>query len=264
MATSYTGGLGELLRRARESRGLTLEQISNQTKIPYRHLQALEQLAAVPGEFYRRAEIRAYAQAVRLDEKVVLAEFERESKLPVAHSAGVERPRAQGPTLFRKRVLIAIGVVLTAAVLGRAMAERQPAVDSRSQTRTLETRQRTQVDRSAVPLPPPVASPAVTAESENVRASVASNSALPVTTEQTEPPVSADAVTELVVTTEPEGARVTVNGIGWGIAPVTIRYLPPGDKRIRVTKMGYASEERTVRLDARPRVVDFQLRASSP
>ena len=50
----------------------------------------------------------------------------------------------------------------------------------------------------------------------------------------------------LVIITEPEGARVTINGVGWGTTPITIRHLPSGAKRIRVTKSGYQSEERVV------------------
>jgi len=46
------------------------------------------------------------------------------------------------------------------------------------------------------------------------------------------------------------GARVTVNGIGWGITPVTIRYLEPGAKRVRVTREGYRAEERFIQLEA--------------
>jgi hypothetical protein len=54
---------------------------------------------------------------------------------------------------------------------------------------------------------------------------------------------------ELLVTTQPAGGRVTVDGVGWGTTPVRIRYLEFGAKRIRVTKDGYAAVERTVRLD---------------
>ena len=57
---------------------------------------------------------------------------------------------------------------------------------------------------------------------------------------------SAAASLGLVVITQPEGARVTINGVGWGITPLTIGHLPPGAKRIRVTKPGYRSEERVV------------------
>jgi transcriptional regulator with XRE-family HTH domain len=257
---SDTNGLGELLRRAREGRGLTLEQISNETKIPHRHLEALEhdKVAAVPGEFYRRAEIRAYARAVRLDQNIVLAELERASSPPVARAAVVERPRTQEPTLFRRRVLIAIVVVVAAALFGRSTGERKPAPDSRSQMR-----QRAQLDQVALPSPPSDTSTTVASEPSGVLASTASTSELSVTTDQGEPRISADSVTELVVTTQPAGARVTVNGIGWGIAPVTIRYLPAGPKRIRVTKDGHATEERMVRLaEGRPLMVDIQLRSS--
>jgi hypothetical protein len=73
-----------------------------------------------------------------------------------------------------------------------------------------------------------------------------------------------NSVTEIIVTTQPAGARVTVNGIGWGVTPLTIHHMPPGDKRIRVSKEGYASEERVLRLDAgRSQALDIQL-ASAP
>src|SRR5688572_31629980 len=79
-----TRGLGELLRHARERRGLTLEQISNETKIPRRHLEAIERdnLAAVPGGFYCRAQIRTFARVVDLDQGVALARLERMLKGP--------------------------------------------------------------------------------------------------------------------------------------------------------------------------------------
>ena len=50
----------------------------------------------------------------------------------------------------------------------------------------------------------------------------------------------------LVVTSSPAGARVTVDGIGWGVTPLTIKYLPPGEKIIRVTKEGYVGREERV------------------
>jgi hypothetical protein len=58
----------------------------------------------------------------------------------------------------------------------------------------------------------------------------------------------APVVSQLVVTSNPAGARVTVDGIGWGTTPVTIRHLSPGLKVIRVTMDGYVSQEREVRI----------------
>jgi hypothetical protein len=62
-------------------------------------------------------------------------------------------------------------------------------------------------------------------------------------------PRSADASAGLVVITQPEGARVTINGVGWGMTPLTVAHLPPGAKRVRITKPGYRSEERVVGTD---------------
>jgi hypothetical protein len=50
----------------------------------------------------------------------------------------------------------------------------------------------------------------------------------------------------LVVTSDPPGARVMLDGIGRGTTPLTIRYLPPGDRMLRVLKDGYVSEERRI------------------
>jgi PEGA domain len=66
----------------------------------------------------------------------------------------------------------------------------------------------------------------------------------------------------LVVTSRPEGARVTVNGIGWGLTPITVRHLPQGPQRVRLTKDQYLSEERVVQLGAgRNNVVNVSLRS---
>ena len=83
------------------------------------------------------------------------------------------------------------------------------------------------------------------------------------TTAASESPATAGSVTELVVATQPAGARVTVNGIGWGVTPVTIRHMPPGEKLVRVSKEGYASEERTLRLEqGRQQTLEIQLNAA--
>jgi hypothetical protein len=60
---------------------------------------------------------------------------------------------------------------------------------------------------------------------------------------------AANAEPQLTVITEPVGAHVTVNGVRWGTTPVTIRYLDPGIKRVRVTRDGYRSEERLTRIE---------------
>lgn len=67
----------------------------------------------------------------------------------------------------------------------------------------------------------------------------------------------------MTVMSTPEGARVTVDGIGWGETPVTIRHLRPGPKVLRLTKEGYVSQRRIVSVpdDRRPSDVQVTLRA---
>jgi cytoskeletal protein RodZ len=249
-----------LLRHARESRGLTLERIARETKIPQRHLEALERghLGLSPAGFYQRAEIRAYARAVGLDEELALAQLRSASTPVEAQSASPEIAKAGESTRPRTFGLIALAlaaVALGAALLGRATSQSAPSSEVRSD-----------------PVPAPVvagrdSSPDTTASTSDSIAQAASVEASDAGVQGTiaSPDSSAPAspVTELVVTTQPAGARVTVNGIGWGVSPVTIHHMPPGDKRIRVSKEGYASEERLLRVGAGQRqTLDVQLAAA--
>lgn len=59
-----------------------------------------------------------------------------------------------------------------------------------------------------------------------------------------------DSSRAVAIISEPDGARVTINGVGWGTTPLTVRNLPGGDLHVRVTKAGYVSEERLLRSDA--------------
>jgi cytoskeleton protein RodZ len=70
---------GENLRREREMRGVTLEEISESTKISVRLLKALEEddFGKLPGGVFTRSFIRNYAQYLGLDEEHVLAEYKR-------------------------------------------------------------------------------------------------------------------------------------------------------------------------------------------
>ena len=83
---------------------------------------------------------------------------------------------------------------------------------------------------------------------------------IPARAEAAPAPAPPGAVTELIITTQPTGARVTVNGIGWGFSPIAIKHLTPGDKRIRVSKDGYGAAERVLALsEGRRQAVDIPL-----
>jgi cytoskeletal protein RodZ len=252
---------GEFLRRARQQRGVSLQQIAQSTKIPLRHLEALERddLATLPAGMYRRAHVRAYATAVGLDPRVAMAWLDRALEETTPPNTADVQPSAPSasPASGTVPVSIAAGIAVVAIVIALAIWTRPPASgDVTSSTGTDSSPSSSLVTAPPPPTylpaaagsvgPAPLASPA---NSEPVAAA-------PVTTAeaQTELPAGttdAPAAVEpqLTVATEPEGARVTVNGIGWGVSPVTIRYLTPGPKRVRVTLDGYRSEERLVQLD---------------
>jgi cytoskeleton protein RodZ len=69
-------GFGEYLRREREMRGVSLEEISTATKISIRFLKAIEneQLSKLPGGIFTRSFVRTYARYLGLDEERVLAD----------------------------------------------------------------------------------------------------------------------------------------------------------------------------------------------
>ena len=77
---SPSGGIGARLRAAREARGLTLEQLAAETRIPQRHLQTIEagDFAALPARTYAVGFSKTYARAVGLDENEVSAEVRDE------------------------------------------------------------------------------------------------------------------------------------------------------------------------------------------
>src|SRR5687767_14226129 len=86
---------GEWLRRTREARGLSLDDICRETRIPRRNLAALELgHLEVPPTFYQRAAVRAVAKAVGVDERLALERLDSAItpilRLPTAE---VPRPR---------------------------------------------------------------------------------------------------------------------------------------------------------------------------
>jgi hypothetical protein len=50
---------------------------------------------------------------------------------------------------------------------------------------------------------------------------------------------------ELMITSNPPGARVLVNGIGRGPTPARVRFLPPGSYTVRFVLPGYSSATRS-------------------
>jgi transcriptional regulator with XRE-family HTH domain len=71
-------GLGQLLKKARQERGITLEELQETTKIRIRYLQAIEEenFSVLPGNFYVRAFIKSYAEAVGLNPEEIVRMYQ--------------------------------------------------------------------------------------------------------------------------------------------------------------------------------------------
>ncbi|MFC5532524.1 helix-turn-helix domain-containing protein [Cohnella yongneupensis] len=81
--------LGALLRKAREQRGYSLDDIQEFTKIRKRYLEAIEtgDYKVLPGSFYVRAFVKTYAETVGLDAEEVLRLYQKE--LPKSASSEI-------------------------------------------------------------------------------------------------------------------------------------------------------------------------------
>ena len=87
------GAFGDRLRREREMRGITLDEITESTKISRRHLEALEgdHFDQLPGGVFNKGFVRAYARFLGIDEDQAVADYsaasneqpEPENKFPL-------------------------------------------------------------------------------------------------------------------------------------------------------------------------------------
>src|SRR5580765_7284291 len=71
--------IGEKLRLEREARGIALREISEQTRISIRYLEAIEtdDFKRLPGGIFNRSFVRAYAKFVGVDEHAALEDYSR-------------------------------------------------------------------------------------------------------------------------------------------------------------------------------------------
>lgn len=71
--SAASGRAGALLKAARERQGLSLSEVASRTRVPLRHLEAIEadDYAGLPSPTYATGFARAYARAVGADEVAV-------------------------------------------------------------------------------------------------------------------------------------------------------------------------------------------------
>ncbi len=176
--TGATGSdFGEKLRLAREARGVTLEAVSDGTRIALRHLEALERsdLGALPPGPFGKGYVRAYAKFLGVDPEPILEVYrlrERQRGLGTAEDdhrlleqlshlvdPGTERKRS--PTLSLPRPgRVALGFILLAVVgaLGWFLV-RARAPQAAATSQPLPRREATEIVKPSVPTPAPTTVP---------------------------------------------------------------------------------------------------------
>ncbi len=111
---------GDVLRRERQLRDISLREVAEGTKISIRHLEALERndFGALPGGAFSKGFLRAYATFIGLDpEEMVnhyLYELARRRSEPEPEAG--EAPESRRRRRQRRLVLLAAGVLILAAV----------------------------------------------------------------------------------------------------------------------------------------------------
>jgi len=132
MIMAREGGVeafGEELRRAREARGVAVEAICDATKLPAKHIRALEAgaLGDLPGGVFRRGFVRSYLGALGLEEGAWMSRFEQSCR-----ESGVSEPAEAEWATFAENVInsrivlrrragirwLGVGILLAALALG--------------------------------------------------------------------------------------------------------------------------------------------------
>ena len=125
------GAFGDGLKRERERRKITLEDIAGSTKIGIRFLRALEDehFDQLPGGIFNRGFLRAYAKHVGLDEEQTIADYleaSGEGQPPVPDpllDPAAQQPNQPQPTENNEFQVpwTALAVVLVVIALGFAI-----------------------------------------------------------------------------------------------------------------------------------------------
>ncbi|MDB5450161.1 MAG: putative transcriptional regulator, partial [Phenylobacterium sp.] len=157
--------IGQALRAIRESRGLTLEDLADVTRVRRAYLSAIEdlRLELLPSRPFTIGYIRAYASAMGLDAEAAVGRFKADEPVldePLHEPLGVQEDRDP-----RLTAIIAGGCVIIAAIVlwniaQRAMTESAPPSPTAPQVaaaRALATAKSGPVSLGA-PLPAPVES----------------------------------------------------------------------------------------------------------
>jgi cytoskeletal protein RodZ len=161
-----TGNFGERLKRERELREVSSNEVVVATRISLRFLEALENedWDRLPGGVFNRGFVRSIARYLGLDEEDLLAEYDmargQRSELPLATENRIPTPPKWMAAALGLGALVVIAIVVVAGVYGwrRYSKYRDPKQPSAVTTQSLG---RAQPAAQPSADPPPVKSAAL-------------------------------------------------------------------------------------------------------
>lgn len=111
---------GTVMRRAREAKGLSLAEVATRTRVPLRHLQAIEDgdYGALPGLTYCAGFARAYARAVDLDEVSLVAKVRSEVDATGEFTSPYEVEEPADPARIPPRALAWAAAIIAVLIIG--------------------------------------------------------------------------------------------------------------------------------------------------
>lgn len=115
--------IGGRLRRAREARGMSLDDVAGQTRIPMRHLQHIEteEWDALPAPTYAIGFARNYANAVGLDGAALSVELRDMIGGPRRRAPAPEYYEPADPARVPPRSIVLVAILLAVLVGGGYM-----------------------------------------------------------------------------------------------------------------------------------------------
>jgi cytoskeleton protein RodZ len=132
--------LGEQLRVAREERGIPLREISDQTRISVRYLEAIEtnDYKRLPGGVFNRSFVKAYARCVGYDEKEAVDAYTRYMReqgepgdevvtRPYRSKVYTDAPATRSPVLTVILAIVILAILTLAALAALHWVQRRSA-----------------------------------------------------------------------------------------------------------------------------------------
>jgi cytoskeleton protein RodZ len=112
------GSIGGQLRRAREAKGMSLDDVASRTRIPIRHLQHIEreEWDALPATTYAVGFTRSYANAVGLDGAVLARNLREHIGGPSMRAAAPEYYAQADPARVPPKSLVFAAIFLAVLV----------------------------------------------------------------------------------------------------------------------------------------------------